>query len=679
MALPDPLIGKKLGDYKIEALLGKGGMARVYKGYDENLDRYAAVKVIASEFAATVDEVEYTERFQREARAIARLRHPHIVGVYQFGQVDDLYYMAMIFLDGEDLRFRLRNYASQGERMPVQEVLKMTAEVADALDYAHDQGVIHRDIKPSNIMMTTRGAVLTDFGLALSTAEGTMGDTFGSAHYIAPEQAVSSARAVPQSDLYSLGIVLYEALTGKVPFDDPSAMSVALKHLNEPPPPPKTLNPDLPGDLEQVVLKVLSKEPKDRYQSGQKLVEALYKAVDKEPVEVAPGSPPESKPRLSKSESSAKRLLKKSAAAKDSDTQPPDDDGSPLESYLKGLREGSHVKRPSIAKNILTDLVKERTSPKAPDKKQDAANQAASTQPEQAHQETNTARAKPLATGTTPAEKEKRSRLPLILITLLVLALLAGGGFVALSGMQDDGQDITPTEAASGGGDETSTAALVATANSGTDDAAAETETALAIAATEEPSATPSPTTRPTRTPRPSVTPSPTAAVTDTPTEEPTDPATATATATEETNGAFITATPDGSPSATESSPEIRLVYTERRIKLINISTRRQNISNLIFEGDAEGRFDAFEWNELSLVGEDIFRIRPDGCLQIVISARAVDPEQCRFYNAWLLRAAQPNHFWRAAAGNETFTVRKGQEIIAECEVAAGECEFAIP
>ncbi|MCI0714499.1 MAG: serine/threonine protein kinase, partial [Chloroflexi bacterium] len=165
MALPDPLIGQKLGDYKIESLLGKGGMARVYKGLDENLDRYAAVKVITSEFQATTEQVEYTERFQKEARAIARLRHPHIVGIYQFGQAEGLYYMAMVFLDGDDLRNQLRNYLKQGQRMPVKDILKMAAEVADALDHAHSHGVIHRDIKPSNIMMTSRGAVLTDFGL----------------------------------------------------------------------------------------------------------------------------------------------------------------------------------------------------------------------------------------------------------------------------------------------------------------------------------------------------------------------------------------------------------------------------------------------------------------------------------------------------------------------------------
>src|SRR5688572_17939471 len=259
--MADPLIGKQLGDYVIQDLLGRGGMARVYKGYDERLQRHAAVKVINSEFAATADQAEYTERFRREARAIARLHHPNIVGVYQFGDYEGNYYMAMVFVEGQDLRQILKEVAERGEIMPYSDILNIVRGIGGGLDYAHSRGVIHRDIKPSNIMLDGENhAVLTDFGLALSIQEGTLGDTFGSAHYIAPEQAVSSAKAVPQSDLYSLGICTYEMLTGKVPFDDPSAMSVALKHLNETPPPPHLFNPDLTPEIEKVIFKILDKE-----------------------------------------------------------------------------------------------------------------------------------------------------------------------------------------------------------------------------------------------------------------------------------------------------------------------------------------------------------------------------------------------------------------------------------
>lgn len=286
----DPLIGTKLGDYNIIDLLGRGGMSRVYRGYDDNLERYAAVKVISGDFATT-SEAEYTRRFQSEARAIARLRHPNIVGVYQFGRSQGIYYMAMVWLDGKDLRTVLHDYARDGQRMPVSEVLRISYDVATALDYAHEQGVIHRDIKPSNIMLERRSgrAVLMDFGLALSIHEGTQGDTFGSAHYIAPEQARSSAQAVPQSDLYSLGVVLYEMLTGRVPFDEPSAMSVALHHLNDPPPPPRQINPELSPDVERVLLQALDKDPGHRFPNGETLVRTLAQALrSQEKVERSP-------------------------------------------------------------------------------------------------------------------------------------------------------------------------------------------------------------------------------------------------------------------------------------------------------------------------------------------------------------------------------------------------------
>ncbi|HVU13365.1 MAG TPA: protein kinase [Phototrophicaceae bacterium] len=280
MSLTDPLIGKQLGDYRIVDMLGRGGMAHVYRGYDQKLQRYAAVKVIDSNLLAKDNEGEYRERFQREARAVAKLNHPNIVGVYQFGEVGALYYMAMVFLDGRDLGYILKDHVAAGTLMPHEQVLRIIHDIAGALDYAHAGGVIHRDIKPSNIMVTTEErAVLTDFGLALSVPEGTLGNTFGSAHYIAPEQAISSANAVPQSDLYSLGVVLFQMLTGKVPFDDPSAMSVALKHLSDPPPSPRSLNPSLSPAVEKVVLKSLEKEPSKRYQTGALMTQALQEAL----------------------------------------------------------------------------------------------------------------------------------------------------------------------------------------------------------------------------------------------------------------------------------------------------------------------------------------------------------------------------------------------------------------
>lgn len=281
MGFPDPLIGQQLGDYRILGLLGRGGMARVYRGYDDRLERFAAVKVIDGVLVTGENQDEYRQRFLREARSIARLNHPNIVAIYQFGEVGHLYYMAMVFIEGRDLGHMLRD----GGMLSDAQMLRIIHDIAGALDYAHAGGVIHRDVKPSNIMVTPEGsAILTDFGLALSVPEGSVGSTFGSAHYIAPEQALSSNNAVPQSDLYSLGIVLYQMLAGRVPFDDPSAMSVALKHLSEPPPPPRAFNPQINEAVQAVVLKVLEKEPRDRYVSGEAMARALETAMGISPL-----------------------------------------------------------------------------------------------------------------------------------------------------------------------------------------------------------------------------------------------------------------------------------------------------------------------------------------------------------------------------------------------------------
>ncbi|MGB1286601.1 MAG: protein kinase domain-containing protein [Aggregatilineales bacterium] len=298
MASGDPLIGRKLGDYSIEAVQGAGGMARVYRGYDEKLDRYAAVKVIEPHLIANEEEGEYRERFLREARAIARLSHQRIVGIYQFGQLDNIYYIAMEYIEGRNLREVLKAYNKQKRTMPVAESLPVLRDIADALDYAHTQDIIHRDIKPSNIIITPDGsrAVLTDFGLALNAIEGTIGNTFGSVHYIAPEQAISSAQAVPQSDQYALGIIAYEMLTGQVPFDDASAMSVALKHISDPPPPIREINPNVSEAVEAVILKALDKDVDHRFEKSILFIEALERAfasVGQTTLSAPPGSSPD--------------------------------------------------------------------------------------------------------------------------------------------------------------------------------------------------------------------------------------------------------------------------------------------------------------------------------------------------------------------------------------------------
>jgi hypothetical protein len=273
----DPLSGRQLANYRLERLLGHGGMARVYYGWDESLQRPVAVKLLD---ARSRQDDTYARRFVQEARAIATWRHENIVQVYYAGAEEGLYYYVMEYIDGLDLSRLLAQHAGPGQRLPDAEVVRIGRAVAAALDYAHARQVIHRDVKPANIMIAgDNRIVLTDFGLALAAHTGTIGETFGSPHYIAPEQARNSAQAVPQSDLYALGVILYEMLTGSPPFDDPSATTLALQHVLLPPPAPRSLNPDLNAAVELVLLQALHKQPHARYPSGQALMAALAAAL----------------------------------------------------------------------------------------------------------------------------------------------------------------------------------------------------------------------------------------------------------------------------------------------------------------------------------------------------------------------------------------------------------------
>jgi serine/threonine protein kinase len=276
---PDPLIGKRLGDYTIQGLIGRGGMARVYEGYDEKLGRRAAIKVMEV-YHEHGDEM--TQRFIREARAVATLDHPGIISVYQFGEGQDLYYMAMKYVEGRTLLSILKQLRQQQQFLEPQYVSAIVADVSAALDYAHSRGVIHRDIKPSNIMLTSDNrAVLTDFGLTMQLgSDSTLGTAFGTPRYIAPEQAMSSQKSVPQSDIYSLGVVLYEMATGRAPFDDESPMSLALSHITNAPPTPQSVRADLPHPVQMVILKALEKRPENRWQTGTEMAEALRVAYD---------------------------------------------------------------------------------------------------------------------------------------------------------------------------------------------------------------------------------------------------------------------------------------------------------------------------------------------------------------------------------------------------------------
>ncbi len=280
--MKDPLIGQQLANFRVERLLGSGGMAQVYYGRDVILQRPVAIKVIHS---AQRGKSSISKRFVQEARMMAKWRHDNIVQIYYADHHQDgFFYYVMEYVDGSDLASILSYYAETGELMPISDVLHIARSVASALDYAHRQGVIHRDVKPSNILIAENSRVLLgDFGLALDTRDKSQGEAFGTPHYISPEQARRSADALPQSDLYSLGVLLYEMLTGVVPFDDISSAALALQHLSQPPPSPRSLNPNLSAAVEAVLLKALEKDPRKRYQSGAELITALEKALSSKP------------------------------------------------------------------------------------------------------------------------------------------------------------------------------------------------------------------------------------------------------------------------------------------------------------------------------------------------------------------------------------------------------------
>jgi len=252
-------------------------MARVYLAHDEVLDRDVALKVLREQFA---EDEEFVERFKREAQSAAALSHSNIVQVYDRGEAGDgTSYIAMEYVPGGTLKDRLLERGA----LPVRTTAAVALQIAEALQVAHERGVIHRDIKPHNILITDSGHVkVADFGIARAADATTishLGDILGTAKYMSPEQATGKP-ATPKSDLYSLGVVLYEMLTGELPYTAENPVAVSMKHLNEPLRPPKELNPEIPEDLNALVSKLLAKDPEDRYESAAELGEDLRRKYD---------------------------------------------------------------------------------------------------------------------------------------------------------------------------------------------------------------------------------------------------------------------------------------------------------------------------------------------------------------------------------------------------------------
>jgi serine/threonine protein kinase len=275
----DSLEGQNLGKYRVLEPLGRGGMARVYRAYHPQLDRYVAIKVLRSDL---VEEEEFRARFKREARAVAALRHPNIVQVFDADSYGDQSYMVMELLEGDTLATRLSDYRAQDERMPWGEAVRVLLDVLDGLAYAHGEGMIHRDVKPANILLTRKGqAVLTDFGIAQivgGTRYTVTGALMGTLAYMAPEQGLEG-QCDARTDIYALGIAFYEMLVGEPPFDAETPLAILMKHVNDPLPLPRQQDPSIPEPFEHVVLKALAKRPGGRYQTAGEMAQALQAAA----------------------------------------------------------------------------------------------------------------------------------------------------------------------------------------------------------------------------------------------------------------------------------------------------------------------------------------------------------------------------------------------------------------
>lgn len=275
----EDLTGKQFGPYQIVAPLGEGGMAAVYKAYQPSMERYVAIKVLPRQMA---ESAEFIARFKREAHMLAQLQHPHILPVFDYGQADGYTYIVMPFIQSGTLADVMRT-----RQMSLPEIGRIITQVGDALGYAHARGMIHRDVKPSNVLIDERGnCLLTDFGLARMTDASakltSSGAVMGTPAYMSPEQGAGHALD-GRSDIYSLGIIFYEMVTGQVPYQAETPIAIVFKHIQDPLPPVRKFVPDLPEEIELVLLKSLAKSPADRYQTAEDFVHAVELAIPAKP------------------------------------------------------------------------------------------------------------------------------------------------------------------------------------------------------------------------------------------------------------------------------------------------------------------------------------------------------------------------------------------------------------
>ena len=271
--------GQKINDrYQIIRSIGEGGMANVYLAYDTILDRNVAVKILRGDLA---DDEKFVRKFQREAISASSLSHPNIVEVYDVGEDDGKYFIVMEYVDGRTLKSLIKKRGA----LTLPEVIDIMLQLTSAIAHAHDSYIIHRDIKPQNVLILDDGMVkITDFGIAMALNSNELTQTnsvMGSVHYLPPEQANGSGSTI-KSDIYSLGVLMFELLTGKVPFKGDNAVEIAIKQMKEPIPSVCKINPEIPQSVENIILKACAKNPKNRYENVREMHEDLKTCLSKE-------------------------------------------------------------------------------------------------------------------------------------------------------------------------------------------------------------------------------------------------------------------------------------------------------------------------------------------------------------------------------------------------------------
>jgi len=665
------LVGRKLGDYTLERKLAVGGMAHIYLGRDAKLERMAAIKILSRDM---LNDSVMAQRFEREARAIAKLEHESIIPIYQFGEQDGQYFLAMRYVEGRDLAQEVNDLRQKGKLMDVRRALTILEKVAAALDYAHRNNIIHRDIKPSNVLLGAGDKVyLSDFGLAMLSSDKTLGTAFGTPRYISPEQATDSLKTVPQSDIYSMAVMVYEILTGALLFDAPHPLEVALAHVTQQPKPPRAHNPAIPAQAQEEILKALSKDPHKRHQTATEFVMALKSAYD----------------NAFKDNSSTIPF-----ATDDFETPPPE--LPPPASPTNSGRSTPPVRPPALARD--TQAFRDRTG----------------TQP--LRPKTNTLTKSPLRTTPQPPARSFEMMLLYVLagaaVTIMVVVLIVmfvpnspGNQLpTAVAVIRDE--DLTNTSVALGFLVETANAATMtsaftltpptvvpttaaptsvvvipATAEAVTTQeviaTATPTETATTIKPTDPVKTIPAVAVASSRTPRPtptaitpSATPSPT--ITETPQPKVTLDANATPSATVQQ---AVTLTPTPPPTrvaVVEGLNPLLLRYNDQIIALLNPGDATISIEQLSMRGLQGIDEDSFsnEGRTLGLV------LRPGEC--VVIRSGRTEGQVPNDWNCTKLLEATLNKntlFWRADAGTRPaddtqFAVEAAGQAVGTCDTA---------